>query len=210
MKMKKGIYLLIMILPIIVFCACNTRETNIIESGKEILETNIYIDYSETENDVGKDVEEPMDYVDDIETLLSYPSLSESMFSYEIIDDHVVINSYAYANMVAGYEDFWMGKVMVIPDTIEGYPVTEIGMGAFTMGEFYAVILGENIETIGINAFKMSQIRTVIVKGNALKDIKASAFESCEKLTTVILPKDVENIEEDAFRWCNKLEEITY
>lgn len=74
---------------------------------------------------------------------------------------------------------------LVIPSTINGYPVISIGFYAFSNGEFKNVTIPENIEYI-----------------------RACAFDSCKNLETITIPKNVSNISWDAFMCCTSLMSI--
>ena len=72
----------------------------------------------------------------------------------------------------------------VIPETIEGYPVTDI-----------------------IDAFRNSSVEKVVLPKTVTK-IQEYAFEGCKNLKTVEMSDGVTNIGYSAFMNCEKLEEI--
>ena len=76
---------------------------------------------------------------------------------------------------------------IVIPDTIDGYPVTEIQTDAF---------------------YGCTQLKKVTLPAN-LKKIGNSAFYMCEGLKEIVIPDGTEKIDEFAFYFCSNLTEIT-
>lgn len=91
-----------------------------------------------------------------------------------------------------------------LPETINGFPVTEIGPGAFS-NDFYgakiqSVIIPANVQVIGKNAFKdCVNLKNVTFKENSqLETIDESAFEGTA-LTSLNLPESVKNIYDFAF-----------
>lgn len=76
---------------------------------------------------------------------------------------------------------------LVIPQTFENKPVTQIGE----------------------NAFKNNVTLETIVLPNTIKKISASAFEGCTALKTIVLPEGCEIIDEKAFKGCTSLTSVT-
>lgn len=89
--------------------------------------------------------------------------------------------------------------VVVIPEEVEGYKVTSIGMWAF----------GADDDLYG-NKREDSVSSTVkeVVMPDTIIDIDEQAFQFCENLQKVILGKNIEHIDEDAFLGCTALEEL--
>ena len=75
---------------------------------------------------------------------------------------------------------------LVIPETLAGYPVTQIAEKAFWYN---------------------SSLVSVTIPGS-VEAIPASAFQSCTALKTVNLSEGIETIEHQAFQYCSALEEI--
>ena len=91
-----------------------------------------------------------------------------SEFEYEIDDSEVTITNYTGA-----------GGDVVVPDTIDGFPVT----------------------CIGDNAFCYCTGLTSITLGNSVTTIGYGAFAGCTGLTSITLP-DGCSIGEGAFKGC--------
>lgn len=76
---------------------------------------------------------------------------------------------------------------VVIPATINGLPVTEIGAGAFRTSRLKSVVIPEGVTKIG--------------KG---------AFQSCNQLESVTIPSSITQIEPNAFQNCPNLIKNNY
>ena len=126
---------------------------------------------------------------------------------------------------------------VVIPDTYNDVPVTEIGEYAFECSEIQSVTIGKNVTYIGPGAFASSTLlkevyipasveeisggdyggfaycisleKVTIEKGSVLSRIGHKAFEECESLKEINLPDGLKRIEEDAFSYCVSLERLT-
>lgn len=116
------------------------------------------------------------------------------------------------------------GGDVVIPDTIDGLPVTDIGTRAFygntsltsvlipvsvtniSNSAFYAcrnlslLQLGDNARTIGDGAFGFCWSLTNVTIPDCVTTIGDSAFLGCGGLTSVAIPKNVVAIGTSAFR----------
>ena len=105
-------------------------------------------------------------------------SLSPSLpYTYELDDGEITILSYT------GTE-----KVVTIPDTLDGYPVTEIGERAFADTGIEAVTLPAAVEEIGWFAFLNCYALRSITAGSALTEIGYGAFDGCSSSLTLICP----------------------
>ncbi|MBO4463519.1 MAG: C10 family peptidase [Prevotella sp.] len=129
--------------------------------------------------------------------------------------------------LVSGYGLY--GDV-VIPETVEGYRVSSIGLGAFSGGcpDLQSISLPEGIITIPVICFfgcsnlksiKLPSTVTTIKNGafqcsglvefranEGLKVIEGNAFYSCTSLKNVYISKTVTDIHDDAFAYCTARE----
>ena len=95
---------------------------------------------------------------------------------------------------------------IVVPDTIEGLPVTAIGSQAFMKNEtIVRVVLPDTITEIGFMAFSQCANLQTINMPLALKTIGGTAFGGCTALEEIDLPSGVETIENGAFSSCTNL-----
>lgn len=108
-----------------------------------------------------------------------------SYLTYEINDGEVTITDC----------DTSISGDVVIPDTIEGYPVTEIGEYAF--GHCYSienVIIPNTVTTIGSWAFIDCPYLESVFIPQSVTTIGNEPFESCTNLTSIEIPKSVTSI----------------
>lgn len=95
------------------------------------------------------------------------------------------LNSDGASYSVIGIGDF-TDTELVLPDTYNGYPVTEVRSCAFQGNSFI----------------------TSVTTGGNIRSIEAYAFESCSSLKTVIFSDSLERLGENAFSSCHKLEDL--
>ena len=111
-----------------------------------------------------------------------------------------------------------MAESVVIPETIEGLPVTEIregsGVGLYQEGAFFGaaqlreIVLPSTLKKIGSDAFlRCSQLASVVFP-EGLEEIGTHAFAGCRSLTTVVLPSTLRELGEAAFSYCRALKEV--
>ncbi|MDR2053813.1 MAG: leucine-rich repeat domain-containing protein [Treponema sp.] len=98
----------------------------------------------------------------------------------------------------------YVGSVpkVVIPGTIEGYPVTEIGAEAFKLLDITEVVIPNSVTAIGNDAFAWCTVLTRVTLPGKLLTLGDKAFEHCEKLGAVNLPNTLTSIGEGAFSGC--------
>lgn len=121
---------------------------------------------------------------------------------------------------------------LIIPDTVDGYPVTAIGDSAFyycttlnyvtipdsvtTIGNsafyycsrLYSVTIGDGVTTIGSNAFYYCYSLGTLTIGNSVTTIGDGAFYCCA-FDSVSLPDSVTAIGAYAFYECARLTSVT-
>jgi len=135
---------------------------------------------------------------------------------------------------IAGYlVDTAPGGTVVVPETIEGLPVTIIDTWAFrhaniitniTLPEtlieirdkaFYdqdgitSITIPNNVVEIGESAFFACSFLTEAIIGNSVVTIGPSAFLECHKLADITIGNSVSTIENSAFSGCYDLAHIT-
>ena len=150
--------------------------------------------------------------------LLAWPATVQAQFTFTTNNGAISI---------AGYTD--SGGTAVIPDTTNGYPVTNIGdeafygcggltnvtipasvtgigNGAFAFcGSLTSVAIPDSITNLGEYAFySCGSLASATISTN-VTSIPISAFDSCASLTNVTIPNGVTNIGSSAFQNCASL-----
>ena len=98
---------------------------------------------------------------------------------------------------------------IVIPETVQGYPVTQIGKCAFEENEVMTeVVLPETIVVVDYKAFSRCKNLETINFPKSLKRIEEYAFTTCHSLKAIDL-SNVSYIGVCAFQLCISLTEIT-
>ncbi len=118
---------------------------------------------------------------------------------YEIVDSEVTITGYT-ADLPAN---------LVIPDTIEGYPVTTIGEYAFDHCDpLMSVTIPDSVITIGDYAFYTCYFLTTVTIPDSVITIGDYAFAYCRSLKSATFGDSVATIGSYAFTLCDALVSI--
>jgi hypothetical protein len=123
------------------------------------------------------------------------------------IPSTVINGGITYSVTAIGENAFQFGTVTSV---VIGDNVTTIGNNAFyCCYDLASVTFGNNVTTIGDNAFYHCYDLTSVVIGNNVTTIGYSAFYYCYKMTSVVIGNSVTNIASYAFASCSALEDIT-
>lgn len=117
-------------------------------------------------------------------------------FTFEEADGGVVITAYT------GAED---ATELILPDTVNGLPVTAIGDAAFTGANLTALTIPGSVVSIGWSAFAGSALTEIVLPGVTHLDDRA--FAGCEELTGVTVPV-LQSIGSHAFDGCIELKAL--
>ena len=99
---------------------------------------------------------------------------------------------------------------LVIPDTIEGKPVTRIGDFAFVnCTSLTSITIPDGVTSIGFAAFRGCSSLTSITIPDSVTSIGDYAFMRCSSLTSITIGAGVISIGDFAFYECSKLTSIT-
>lgn len=100
-------------------------------------------------------------------------------------------------------------KTLVIPSTIDGYSVSEIGDNVFIDGKWTNIVISDGITKLGSFSFHCCESLKSITIPNGVTVIADSAFNRCYELANVNIPESVVTIGNDAFFCCYALSSIT-
>lgn len=122
----------------------------------------------------------------------------ESLFTYELLEDGTA--------MITGYTGNL--HTLKVPAALGGYPVTQIGVGAFQKADFVAVILPDSVTAICDDAFSSCTTLTGITLPGGLTTIGNEAFYNCKSLPAITIPDSVANFGRNPFLLCQSLTDI--
>jgi hypothetical protein len=98
------------------------------------------------------------------------------------------------------------GGNVIIPSTTNGFPVTSIGIAAFSdCTNLTSATIPNSVTNIGPFAFVHCTSLINITIGDGVTSIEVVAFGACANLTNVTIPNSVTNIGSDAFWACTSL-----
>lgn len=102
-------------------------------------------------------------------------------------------------------------KAIIIPDEIDGYPVTEIGYNAFFgCDALTEITLPKSVISIGDMAFSgCSSLKQAVIPEKT-ESIGEWAFFRCNSLKQITVPSSVTLIDTAAFSGCSALESVYY
>lgn len=132
----------------------------------------------------------------------SFKITDDGLLKYTVVDKKAIILGPAVEGEISGD--------IVIPNKIDGYPVTKIAAFSFYFcNELSSVKLPETITIIDTFAFRNCSKLTKINLPKSLKTIGEAAFGGCVNLKKITLPNSLINIERGAFLNCTSLTQIT-
>ena len=99
---------------------------------------------------------------------------------------------------------------IIIPEQVNSYRVTKIGVGAFNeCSKLTNITIPNSVTTIGGVAFSGCTSLTSITIPNSVTTIEDNAFYGCDGLTSITIPNSVTTIGSYAFNYCTGLTSIT-
>ena len=137
---------------------------------------------------------------DPLKNATIYYVTDASCFEYTISNGEVTITKYVGSD-----------TAVVIPSTIEGYPITSIGDRAFYVcNSLTTVTIPNSVTSIGDYAFGWCSSLTSVTIPNSVTSIGEGAFYMCSSLTSVTIPNSVTSIGASAFYDCSSLTDVYY
>ncbi|MDE6953194.1 MAG: leucine-rich repeat protein [Erysipelotrichales bacterium] len=114
---------------------------------------------------------------------------------------------------IVGYSGVNLPKAVVIPDSYEKdgatISITAIGNNAFNSKQLTSVTMGDNIISIGNNAFSNNAALTKVVLSKNLKTLGSYAFQGCTKLSSTLDLSNLTKMGNNAFDGCEYLTTVT-
>ena len=128
------------------------------------------------------------------------PSYTDGDWGYNLSGGNAIIVSYSGS-----------GGSIVIPSTVGGYTVKEVGKGngsnVFdTALQITDLTISEGIETINKDAFRGCTFSGELSLPSTLTSIGDSAFYNCKFTGSLVLPENLTSIGVQAFRQCSEFE----
>jgi len=147
-------------------------------------------------------------------TALVYPGTYAQKYcqangiQYEVyktpVEDFVYTTPNAIEAKITGYNG--SDAFVVIPDEIDGYPVTQIGSSVFANSKtLKGVYIPSSVETIENNVFSGCKALTDVCLSEGLKSIGNNVFKNCTALTEMTIPEGVISIGDSVFAYCSEL-----
>lgn len=120
--------------------------------------------------------------------------------SAEIFTNSIVFGDYWYIilddNTVAiGADNPSLSGVLVVPETINGYTVTEIASCGFSGTQITDVVIPTTVTRINDYAFSYNPILENVIIPYSVSAIEYCAFANCPELTYMFIPDSVTDIE---------------
>ena len=137
-----------------------------------------------------------------VDSSVALPTVSAAAqagdFTYETADGAVTITAYTGA-----------GGSVVIPEVIDGLPVTTIGDYALSgLTSITSLTIGNSVTGIGMGAISECSGLASVTIGNAVTSIGLFAFSGCTSLSSVFIPASVTDLGVAAFSNCSSLTAI--
>ncbi len=129
----------------------------------------------------------------------SCADFTEGEYTYTVTDGKATITDFNHG---------FVGELSVT-NTLGGYPVTRIGIEAFSWcQELTDVMIPDSVTSIGPAAFCYSGLTSITLPSD-LTHIEVAAFYWCCRLASVEIPNGVTHIESYLFEGCHSLTNIT-
>lgn len=99
---------------------------------------------------------------------------------------------------------------VVVPDEVEGYPITKIEIAAFAAKQnLTSVTFPDSIVQMGNRCFYNSDSLTSVTFPEGIEEIPDGFFLSCDGIEDIGIPDSVKRIGNSAFGSCSKIKSIT-
>ena len=136
---------------------------------------------------------------------------------FDDLSDDELVDASCLTYEVTWYGEAWItdcetaarGK-LIIPDTLDGYPVTRIESGAFRdCTGLTTVVIPDSVTYINSDAFNgCSNMQSVEIP-DSVTYIGAFAFSNCANLQSIVIPEGITTLNSHVFNWCENLTSVT-
>lgn len=124
----------------------------------------------------------------------------DGRYKYILHDDGVHITWHAPSDY---RRDF------IIPDTIDGKRVTEIGSWVFRRSNMSSITIPNSVTSIGSNAFSECSALTSVTIPSSVTTLGAFSFSKCTNLSSITIPDRITEIPIGVFSECESLTSVT-
>ncbi len=124
---------------------------------------------------------------------------------------------------IVRYNNFTAEEI-IMPDTLDGYPVTSIGDFAFSAASsvgaswgnttisytynYKKITLSEGVKTIGRYAFAENKNLQEVILPESLTDFDYCTFMNCKNLAAVNIPEGIDTLPDYLFSGCTKIKSL--
>ncbi|HQL88935.1 MAG TPA: leucine-rich repeat domain-containing protein, partial [Lentisphaeria bacterium] len=123
---------------------------------------------------------------------------TDGFYTYSIDNQKAIITKYQGP-----------GGDVVIPSSINGYPVTCIEKKAFSdCSGITSIVIPDNVTGIGAGAFLCCSSLISAVLPDSVTSIGAGAFFWCSRLSSIVIPRSVTSIGDLTFSKCENLTSV--
>ena len=149
-------------------------------------------------------------FYDLIEDTYQYEALESGIRDFNIIEEdfllYILYDDYA---SLAGFASNDTMDHVVIPEEVNGLPVTKIRDFGFSKSSLTSIVIASSVEEIGNNVFYESQLESISFESDSSLDKIGYNTFSFTELSSVTLPATLTYIGEGAFNDISSLESIS-
>lgn len=174
-------------------------------------EIDAIIGETETETDIASETEKGTETETESETETAPGPEDTTDIDFDVIIDGSIVCTLSETGdyyIVTDYLEI-VETIIIIPDTVNGIPIKEIGPEAFYHAEnIFEVYLPLSIEKIDEYAFAYCKNLQKIELREGLDIIGQYAFSNCTSLTEVTIPDGVQIVSWGMFEYCSSLQKV--